>query len=588
MRRSGVPRATDPEASPGATSTSRAVPVRPSAAPLGARAFGLVACTTAVLVAAVLIPQAALGGGNRSPFEVFGPLVLSGWSLLLGLFSVLRTRREELLWRALLTGVLVFLVAGAIQWVVIFGVDRDRQVHYSDLNAVHLVPVGLAFLAVLAVPGESRRDAADPPRAKPDGGRYLLMLIDGLLIAGSVLVLLWVILLGDLRGAGLSAVQYWLALADILGSAAVLFALLLLLTFGHPRNSRAVVLYAAGALCTTLATGATVQWALIHRVEINQTASAWVGLALGPPLLALALLVPPARRRRPGSGVTSAPGVPGLSWGDQISVWAHVYLPYLPLSAVAGLVVATAARGGALRGVTLTLFIALVALVLVRQMVTVAQNTRLLVSVRVAQQELRHQALHDPLTGLGNRMLFDAEVAEAVQDHQAHGTPVALLFCDLDEFKAVNDTLGHAAGDELLRAVAGRMRGAVRRADLAARIGGDEFAVLLRDLGNDPQAIGELTAQRVREALHSPIRVRGHDRQVSVSVGLAVVVANSPLEGPEELLRRADEAMYAAKACRRRGRPADPPAAQAQVGAPVTAAGTALRPPLSTGHGAAP
>ncbi|WP_163547256.1 GGDEF domain-containing protein [Candidatus Frankia nodulisporulans] len=582
MRRAGVPLATDPGASPGAPSTSGVAAALLPAAPLGGRAFGLLAFATAVLVAAVLIPQAALDGGNRRPFEIFGPLVLSGWSLLLGVVAVLRTRREERRWRALLTGVLVFVVVGAIQWIVVFGVDHDRRVHYASLNAVHLVPVGLAFLAVLALPGEPRRDAADPCRAKPDLGRYLLMLLDGLLIAGSVLLLLWVEVLGDLHSSGLSAAQYWLGLGTILGSAAELFALLLLLTFGRPRSPRAVALYAAGALCTTVATGASVQWALIQRVEINQTTSAWVGLALGPPLLGLAMLVPPGRRR-PGPGLTSAPGTPCRSWGDQLAVWAHVYLPYLPLSAVAGLVVATAARGDALRGVTLTLFITLVALVLIRQMVTVAQNTRLLVSVRVAQQELRYQVLHDPLTGLGNRMLFDAEVADAVQDHRAHGTPVGLLYCDLDEFKAVNDTLGHAAGDELLRAVAGRIRGAVRRGDLAARIGGDEFAVLLRDLGNDPRAVGELTAQRVREAMYNPLRVHGHDRRVSVSVGLAVVAAAGPLEGPEELLRRADRAMYAAKSGRRR-RPA---AAPDPVAAPATGSGAALWPAPPTGHGGA-
>ncbi|MDT3443919.1 GGDEF domain-containing protein, partial [Pseudofrankia sp. BMG5.37] len=180
-------------------------------------------------------------------------------------------------------------------------------------------------------------------------------------------------------------------------------------------------------------------------------------------------------------------------------------------------------------------------------LITVAQNTRLMASLRATQRGLRYQALHDPLTGLANRVLFTSEIDQAVAAHQADGRPLVVLFCDLDDFKAVNDTLGHGAGDELLRAVAGRLRGAVRQEDLTARLGGDEFAVLMHDPSDDPRATGESTAWRIQEAMRPGFQVHGRRRDVQASIGVAVAEAGSPATSTEELLHRADQAMYAAK-----------------------------------------
>jgi diguanylate cyclase (GGDEF)-like protein len=116
----------------------------------------------------------------------------------------------------------------------------------------------------------------------------------------------------------------------------------------------------------------------------------------------------------------------------------------------------------------------------------------------------------------------------------------------------VNDSLGHAVGDELLRAVAGRLRTAVRREDLAARLGGDEFAVLLRDSLEDPQHTAQGAVQRIQETMRAPFRVQGQRRQVRISIGSAIADASTPVDSPEELLHRADHAMYAAKDHNRR------------------------------------
>lgn len=160
---------------------------------------------------------------------------------------------------------------------------------------------------------------------------------------------------------------------------------------------------------------------------------------------------------------------------------------------------------------------------------TAMHNTLLL-------DQVSHQAHHDILTGLPNRKVFFEQLGEGRGD--AVGRSV--LFVDLDDFKDVNDGLGHEAGDDLLRAVADRLRRAVRDGDVVARIGGDEFAVLVVDGG--PTA-GRLVARRVVESLARPFDIGGHRIAVSASVG----VASGTTEGVDELLRDADIAMYRAK-----------------------------------------
>jgi diguanylate cyclase (GGDEF)-like protein len=162
--------------------------------------------------------------------------------------------------------------------------------------------------------------------------------------------------------------------------------------------------------------------------------------------------------------------------------------------------------------------------------------------LRDLQEQLHHQAYHDPLTGLANRALFRQEVRGALERSADRG--IAVLFVDLDDFKTVNDTLGHPVGDELLRAAARRLSRCVRAGDLVARLGGDEFAILcLRP--NEPKVAGVDVAKRVLSAFEVPISVAGHVLPVRLSVGVAT---NAHSGGrPEDLLRDADVAMYEAK-----------------------------------------
>jgi diguanylate cyclase (GGDEF)-like protein len=167
---------------------------------------------------------------------------------------------------------------------------------------------------------------------------------------------------------------------------------------------------------------------------------------------------------------------------------------------------------------------------------TALQKARLLETVR-------HQASHDALTGLPNRLLFRERLVGALTAVAPTGS-VGVLFCDLDRFKAVNDSLGHAAGDELLRQVSARLRAAVRPGDTVGRLRGDEFAVLLPRLGSPADA--QAVVGRVAAAFGEPFRLDGIPVPVGTSTGVAVHTGpgDDPSATAERLLREADAAMY--------------------------------------------
>jgi diguanylate cyclase (GGDEF)-like protein len=183
------------------------------------------------------------------------------------------------------------------------------------------------------------------------------------------------------------------------------------------------------------------------------------------------------------------------------------------------------------------------------------QLGRSLAQLAEVKEQLRHQAYHDVLTGLGNRALFLERLSASLEREVTLGAErSAILFVDLDDFKTVNDSLGHPAGDDLLRIVATRLRESIRSQDLAVRLGGDEFAVLVGatapadSLGSvgGVAARAVLVAQRILDALAEPFQVAGTSVSIRGSVGIAV--SRRPREGAEALVRDADVAMYAAKA----------------------------------------
>ena len=163
--------------------------------------------------------------------------------------------------------------------------------------------------------------------------------------------------------------------------------------------------------------------------------------------------------------------------------------------------------------------------------------------LEAANRQLRHLASHDSLTGLPNRLLLDDRVAQAIAQANRQGHEFALLVVDLDRFKLINDSLGHRAGDDLLREVAQRLKGAVRAVDTTARLGGDEFVILVDGPATHAEAMG--IGERAIEAMRPALRLLGIDVHISPSIGIAFY----PRDGVtvDALLARADAAMYSAK-----------------------------------------
>jgi diguanylate cyclase (GGDEF)-like protein/PAS domain S-box-containing protein len=161
---------------------------------------------------------------------------------------------------------------------------------------------------------------------------------------------------------------------------------------------------------------------------------------------------------------------------------------------------------------------------------------------RDLERQLSHRAFHDELTGLANRALFLDRMDQALRAVRPDDDPVVVLFVDLDDFKSVNDALGHAVGDQMLRSIADRIRRIAGAGDTAARLGGDEFALLLEDRGGIDRALD--VGEGLLDALRDPLAVAGYDLAVLASVGVAV---SSPGMTTAELLRDADIAMYEAK-----------------------------------------
>jgi diguanylate cyclase (GGDEF)-like protein len=161
---------------------------------------------------------------------------------------------------------------------------------------------------------------------------------------------------------------------------------------------------------------------------------------------------------------------------------------------------------------------------------------------KVLEEQLRHQASHDHLTGLHNQASFYEHLSGAVSRARRQEGMVALLFLDLDEFKLVNDSLGHQEGDRVLREVAERLKGCLREEEMAARLGGDEFVVVLEDVADASAAVR--VAERIQEQLRTPVDVQDRYRlRASASIGIAL---GAP-ELPQQLVHTADLAMYEAK-----------------------------------------
>ncbi len=310
----------------------------------------------------------------------------------------------------------------------------------------------------------------------------------------------------------------------------VALIVLCLLTAARVRRRRPdLLLVCAGLLALSVSDGT---FAYLQATMMYAGFSADLGWVTGFLLLALA-----GAARETGATEVARPA-PGRDGG---ALGAHV-LPYVPVAVALVTTVVHVVLGGELGIVEVGLATVVIALLLVRQYLALRENLRLAGELAAREAMLRHQAFHDVLTGLANRALFLDRLEHALALHRRDLRPVAVVFLDLDDFKVVNDTLGHAAGDELIVGVAQRLSGAMRGGDTVARLGGDEFAVLLEDGGDAEEA----TARAV-QALRAPFVVGGRTLPVRASVGICALGPDDPPVRADTLLVRSDTAMYAAK-----------------------------------------
>jgi diguanylate cyclase (GGDEF)-like protein len=231
------------------------------------------------------------------------------------------------------------------------------------------------------------------------------------------------------------------------------------------------------------------------------------------------------------------------------------HVEVLTRSDAGGVVANTYALALLIGGILISTLLALLIYVLA------TSRTRALALVRERTDELRYQAMHDPLTGLPNRALILDRLEQTLNRTRRQGTPVAALFVDLDDFKDINDSLGHAAGDELLVAVGARLTSALRQGDTVGRLGGDEFIVLAE--GSSVASGAQVLADRMLDVLVAPFDIAGSDAPLSVTASIGFAEGDRP--SPGRLLQDADIALYRAKAAGKARSVAFDPSMRAQV-----------------------
>ncbi len=439
--------------------------------------------------------------------ELLAALVASACALARGLRSRASARPSWLL-----------IGAGAGCWALGQAVwSYYELIGHRQTPFPSLADAGFLAFPTLALLGLLLRRAAGFGRH-----RRTRALLDGLLVAASLFVLTWSTALGKVYAAGGdSSLSFVVSMAYPVCDLVLLTLTLVVVAHARPEARQGLGLLASGFAALSVGDSGFAYLTTTGQYQTGNLIDA--GWVVGFLLIAVAALLLEAEVDAGTSDVVSR---------------AALLLPYAP--AVVALVMATyRIRGAHHDNVSLLAGAFIVGLLLVRQMLVLDENRRLTAAVR-------HQAFHDQLTGLANRGLFQDRLAHALHVSRRTLQPLTLLIVDLDDFKTINDTLGHAAGDDVLCRLAERLLGATRAGDTVARLGGDEFAVL-GEVGMDSAAL----AERVRAALELPVAVAQGEIIVRASIGIAELTADDPPIDATELMQRADTAMYTGK---RRGK----------------------------------
>lgn len=363
----------------------------------------------------------------------------------------------------------------------------------------------------------------------------LVTLVDGLIIAGALLFISWTTVLHAVYAAGAdSRLAMVLSLAYPVGD--IVTGVIVLTLVAHSgRFDTPLLLIAAGLACLALSDSTFAYLTAQGTYQTNMVDAGWL---LGYLLIGLGAL-----------STESSPAPAGAPRNPRV----RALLPYFPMACATVLTIVMVARYGRLDPLSTWVLLSLGVLILGRQLGAVWEAQGLsrdlassIVLLRDREALLEHQAFHDSLTNLANRRLFANRVEHALARARRNGGMLALLFLDLDDFKNVNDSLGHGAGDLLLQSTAERLRACVRAADTTARLSGDEFGVLLEDVDGEAEPVE--VAARILDAFRAPFAL---SRDLYVSPSIGIVCTGDPTADVAGLVRDADTAMYAAK---RRGK----------------------------------
>jgi diguanylate cyclase (GGDEF)-like protein len=454
------------------------------------------------------------GRGNGEMAAVASEFILIGFAMFAFVCAVLAARatrgRRRIAWICQAVG-LAGWAAGEMLWTY-FDLVLNTDPFPSVADAAYLLyPVGACAALVLYCGGYSR----------PGRGR---MVLDALIVAGSLFEIFWVLVLRDIYEAGAeSRFEMGLSLAYPVSDIVVVTVAVLVLGRARPGSRVTLGVLTLGNVLNAMSDSV---WVYLdannayvngHLVDVG-----WIFglLALG----SAALL-----SRRSLHADDLKPHVP-----SRTSSW----LPYLPIGLAGAVCAPTVIRAPGMTPLLASAMV-LISAVLARQFLMVGENRRLLAMVA-------DQALRDPLTGLANRALFHDRLTHAMQLHERDNQSVTVLSLDLDDFKLVNDSLGHPAGDALLRMVGERILGCVRSSDTVARLGGDEYAVLMEGTAEQSRLI----AHRVVQEFTKSFALDGNELIIRPSVGLAIVTAADLTTSADVMLKHADMAMYSAKRSR--------------------------------------
>ena len=420
--------------------------------------------------------------------------------------------RQRWAWVALTVG-LVGWIFGDAFWAYSDLVSEGAGVTFpsaGDLGYL-LFPIGACVALILL------------PIGGP-GQSQIRLVLDGLIVAGSLFVIMWASGLESVfREGGESRFAFAVSMAYPLSDLVLLTVAVLVLARART-GQRATISVLTGAVCV-------IAFSDVGFVLLNAGDDYFTGSLIDVGWVAALLLLGSAAIIGARSGHIQL----GLA---QVPPRWTLWLPYAPLPFAVACMVRAQPSGPLLVSALL-----LVSAVLLRQLIVSDENRRLL-------GEVAEQAFRDPLTGLANRALFQDRLAHAMALQHRDAQEVAMLSIDMDDFKLVNDSLGHPAGDALLKAAAARILECVGPGDTVARTGGDEFAILLEDGLGSPLIV----AHRVVDAFDEPFAIDGHHVFIRPSVGVAAgSAAGDARYSAETLLKHADLALYTAKRSLRGG-----------------------------------